>query len=927
MTRLHFHRSLALLALGAVALAACSGDDEGGGSDGPPDIEPGEFARVAKSCAYNCPAGSCAEAETGYHCQNLDPWKKIPHAETCESWSGAYPEVTPGKCSASEPTLDARKYAGADPDDPKRIILPDGRRITPAGAEWAFSEADLHGGVTTGIVAIPNSSLVATLDNGPGVHAVRLVDTALVGSGDPVKARVAFEKDVFLNSGMAFVAPDLVFVPSANGRVYALKVDVAAATLTRDDARAILLPAPSDPESSPDGWYASSVAASPDGKRLTVAPVVEKSLLVYDVGAGSATYGKLLGQADLGAKETFGVYFDPGDVTGERAWVTLWENAKIAEVDLTDPSAPKVARKLDTAKDPQGVAFLDSRWMVVGGDLGDALSVIDRTSGTVTELPVDASTDLYGLEPSGLAYDPGAKRLYAVLSGINAIAAYDVDLTTEPPKITPSGRLPTGWWPSGIVIGAGGSLEIVNMRGRGTGPNPNQFDIGDGGITSQIRGGIQHVPAPTSAALAQGATQVQANNELAELPGHPVVSCPSGASDFPLPETNAEPSSQISHVFFVVRENKNFDSLMGDLPGTEGDPKLTMKTNPDDMERIWGNFRTLAREFAHSDNYYIAAVESVQGHVWTTYGRTHDFTERTWSVSLGVPRLIPGGGVTEVGRPIEGSVFDWAGKNGITYDILGEIVGSPKIDVPFNPVDVKYPGGPFQNLGYNDDEKACYIAGRARVLCDLGQLMYITLPNDHTSGLSPNIPTPELFCAVNDEATGMLVDAISHSPLWKSSLIIVTEDDPQQGGEHIDGHRTPLLLVSPWVKRGYVSKSHIDTSSVHKIFAHVFGKPYPNEQVKNAMLPLDAFTSTPDYTPYTYKPRTWPLECGDKATAAEQLITESWDFADVDDQPGLGSQVSRWMRGKQLTELSPALEAEVLDRISELRRQRASASE
>lgn len=920
-------RFLTLFALALLALAACSDDEETSSTVGPPDVEPGEFAKVPKSCAYDCPAGACAEAETGYQCQNLEPWKLVPHAETCEAWDGKYPAVSPGKCTASEPTGDAKKYAGKDPDDPQRIILPDGRRITPAGGEWAFDDTDVGGGITTGIVAIPNSSLVATVDNGPGLDVVRLVDTALVGSSDPVKARVVFEKGVYLNSLMAFAPPDLVLVPSANGKVFALKVDVAAATLVRDDARWISLPPPADPESQPDGWYASSVAVSADGKRLAVAPVVEKQLLVYDVEAGSAGYGKLLGQAELGAKEAFGVYFDPSDATGVRAYVTLWADSKLVEIDLTNAAAPVVSRSFATAKDPQGVAFLDSRWMVVGGDLGDALNVIDRTSGTVTELPVDESEDLYGLEPSALAFDAPAKRLYAVLSGINAVAAYDVDLASEPPKITPAGRLPTGWWPSGVVVGAGGSLDIVTMRGRGTGPNPEQFDIGDGGITDQIRGGIQHVPAPSAAALSTGATQVEANNAVRLLSGHPTVSCADGAADFPLPETNDQPSPHIQHVFFIVRENKNFDAVLGDLPGVEGDAKLTMKTSPDDMERIWGNFRTLAREFAHSDNYYIAAVESVQGHVWTTYGRTHDFNERTWAVSGGPPRLIPAGGITEVGRPVEGSVFDWAGKNGLTYDILGEIVGSPKIPVPFLPVDAKYPGGPFQSLGYNDDEKACHLAGRARVLCDLGQFVYITLPNDHTSGVSPNIPTPELYCAVNDEATGMVVDAISHSPLWKSSLIIVTEDDPQQGGEHIDGHRTPLVLISPWVKRGYVSKSHIDTASVHKIFAHVFGKPYPNYQVKNAMLPLDAFSSTPDYTPYTYKPRTWPLECGDKATAAEKLITEAWDFSEVDEQPGLGSQVARWMRGKQITELSAEQELELRARASAIQRARAAASD
>jgi hypothetical protein len=141
--------------------------------------------------------------------------------------------------------------------------------------------------------------------------------------------------------------------------------------------------------------------------------------------------------------------------------------------------------------------------------------------------------------------------------------------------------------------------------------------------------------------------------------------------------------------------------------------------------------------------------------------------------------------------------------------------------------------------------------------------------------------------------------------------VVITEDDPQQGGDHIDYHRTPLVLVSPWVKRGYVSKTHIDVASLHKLFAHVLGLPYSNLIIKNAGIPFDAFTSTPDYTPYTYTPHRIPLACGQGGTRAEMRLTESWDFRMPDAQPGLGAQVRRWMRGEQLTELPPRLEAEV----------------
>jgi len=360
----------------------------------------------------------------------------------------------------------------------------------------------------------------------------------------------------------------------------------------------------------------------------------------------------------------------------------------------------------------------------------------------------------------------------------------------------------------------------------------------------------------------------------------------------------------------IVRENKNYDGIFGDVPGANGDPSKTYKAQPADQDAIWKNFRDAARAFAMSDNYYTDAVQSAQGHMWTTYGRTSDFEERTWPVSGGGQRdarSLPLGGVADDGRPVEGSIFEWLAAHQVGVTVLGEVVGGPVVASPLIDVDAHYPGGPIQNIDSNDLKKACYAAGRVRVTCNLPSFVYMTLPNDHTHGLSPKYPTPETFCAVNDEATGMVLDAISHSPDWPNTLVLITEDDPQDGGEHVDHHRTPLVAVSPWVRRGYVSKTHMDIASLHKLVANVFGVPYPSISVANAALPFDLFTSTPDFTPYVAQHRTWPLACGVKTTVAEQRLTASWDFDEVDEQPGLSAQVTRSMRERQLDALPPRL--------------------
>jgi DNA-binding beta-propeller fold protein YncE len=900
-----------------------------------PDADPLTFAMAPKSCAYTCPPDpSCAELKTSYQCPSMGDWACIPHAESCGGWDGKYPSVVPAKCTVTAGSGDAVKYAGVDPDDATQRILPDGRRMKPAGSTWIFDEAGLTGGLTTGLVAIPGTSYVLTVDDGLDQHVVRLIDRTKIGSGSsPVVSYVAFSS-LTLNSGIAFRAPDLVLVTTDNSELLAFTFDAASATITEDDTRSITLPAPDQPTyTSSPAYYAFGIAVSPDGKKAVVTGGNDDRLLVFDVAAGSATYGTMLGQVSLGQPQTYGAAFDPLDTTGTTAYVSMWGGSEVIAVDVSNSAYPTVKATYATGKDPEGMAFLDARWMVVAADLGDSLAVIDRVAGTVTSVSTEQSDHLPGVEPIGIAYDSSTSRIYVPYAAANAIAAFSVDLTQTPPALAPAGRLPTQWWPSGVVVDPDGSLVVASMQGIGSGPSPMHFDIGSGEVGDDMRGGIQSIPSPSASDLTNGDALVTTLNDVSALSGAPSVTCSGGGNLFPLPATNTEgPSPNIQHVFLFIRENKSFDGVFGDLPGVNGDPAYTLKLTTAEMDQIWANFRALGRTFAIADNFYTDAVYSTQGHMWDTYGRTDDFDERTWAVS-GDGRnawLEPGAGVVVPGKPAEGSLFDWLGMNQVDYDILGEVVGAPAAKnqpASHPPIDVSYPGGPYQDIFYDDDEKGCHIAGRARVKCDFASFIYATLPNDHTEGVANTHPAPETFCAVNDDATGMAIDAITHSPIWASSLIFITEDDPSQGGEHVDSHRTPIVVISPWVKRGYVSQTHFDVSSLHKMFAHVFGKPYPNTLVAHAALPLDLFTTNPDFTPYDYEPRTYPLYCGMAGTQVEQRITRSWDFDGVDEQPGLDQQVMRWMRGKQLEQLTPRQEREIEARWERRLRARGHAPE
>lgn len=883
-------------------LAACSSksdDTPRPAPDAGPD--PFEFARAPRTCIYDCPQNGCKELDDGYTCPSLGDWAQIPHEDACGAL--ATPPTTAGRCTASAPASEAAKYTGVDG---AATILPDGRRVKPAGVEHAFK--DHTGGLPTAILAIPGTRRVVTVDTGYGAHVVRAID--LDTAGDPVVGKVLFERPKTLNSGITFIAPDLLYVATSDGVAQAIKIDGAGA-LTLDEARTIKLP----PAKARDGgeipWHTASLAASPDGKKLVIGAVLERRALVYDVATKMMER-----EVDLGAGETFAVAFDPTDST--HAYVSMWSSRAVAEIDLGSGAV----RKFATDKNPQGLAFLDARWLAVANAHGDTISLIDRVAGSTTAIPIDVSKQ-HGFDPSWLAYDAPRKRLYATLAGLNAVSAFDVDTSAVPPRVTPIGRIPTGWWPGAVTVADDGTVAIANMRAAFVAPLDKVFPvIDDGDSMGRTYGSVQRVPLPSAKDLSDGETTVKANNALASLPGSPKVDCGGAPYDFPIPANNTSgKSKQIEYVFFIVRENKTFDGLLGDLPGVNGKADLIMGKDVKTQDRIWGNLRALARDFTHSDNYYTDAELSQQGHFWTVYGRSSDYNERTWAVDgytrniRGLP--LPSGGVLDIGRPVEGSSFDWLAKNGVGFDIFGEALGLPETKTAGrNPVDNNYPGGFIQSMGHPDVEKACHILGRARVLCDLRSFAYITLPNDHTVGVSAKAATPDSMIAVNDEATGMLVDGITKSAIWPKSLIILTEDDPANGGEHVDIHRVPLVLISPWVKRGYVSKTHIDVASLHKIFAHVFGLPYPNIQVEGAAIPWDAFTSTPDFRAWNRKKRDWPISCGGTASKAELLLTESFDLDRVDESPGLMRQVERWLKGKPLISLPPAIEAAARARIA-----------
>lgn len=864
--------------LGAMVLPACGSEDSGPSSAGTcsfaDDDDVLDFTReIPASCALTCGTQPCEEVSKPYDCPAMGPWAQIPHAEACGCFTGTQPKPTQGKCSATEPTGDALRPAG--PAGSQSWVLPDGHLIAPAGMYAALDEQDLSGTFPMSLVPIPGSRFVLSSDGGLNDNALRLLDVDRLAAGQPPSvSHVRFPRPSSLYQGIVWIAPSTALASGGgDGIVYAFTVDTDAGTIARDASRDIDLGASSDASSR---WYSGPMAVTQDGTRLLVAPsAADREVQIRSIE--QATWGESLGTIELPSRSVFEIVADPFDPQGQTFYATLWDDEAMVEINA---GTGQVTRSIVVGKNPEGMAFIDERLMVVGSADADVLVLVDRTSWSEeARIDLRAEGEPLGHGPSVLSFDASSGRLYAALSGVNAVAVFQVGDDGQDATVTPIGRIPTAWWPTAVLARDDGGIVVLAGKGSGTGPDTGDRDWSDGMITELMKGGVQHVPALDQAELDAMTVVSDGARKLSETPGYPSVDCPEGADDFPVPVTPAQgPSPVIDHVVFIVRENKTFDAVFGDLPGTNGDPSLVMA--PGSMDSVWRNARGIAQTFTNFDNYYTDAEQSVQGHVWTAFGRTSDYIERTWLTAWGRATRLPTAGIAEEGRPSEGSVFEALDRAGVAYANMGEVVG-----IGEGKLDQGYPGLVY-SLNKADTEKACYIAARARVACDLPAFTYVVLPNDHTEGGNAGSPHPGVYIAVNDEATGRIVDAISHSPLWPRSLVIVTEDDPQNGADHVDVHRTLLFMASPWVRRGYVSKGHYDIASVHKLILNILGVPYPNEQIAQSAVPFDAFTSTPDYTPFEFTPRDYEQPCNPSGTRAAREA-ESWDFTEPDEQPGI----------------------------------------
>lgn len=667
--------------------------------------------------------------------------------------------------------------------------------------------------------------------------------------------------------------------------------------------------------SIPVGRYPFGIALSPDEKKVFVANV---GMFAYSPIQSKDTdfLGTDFPPFAFGSREAAaGIQTDSLVIPG-LGDPNVPESFSVWTVDVSDPLQAKVIARIKTGylvgsmvegipavggSSPNSIVATNSHVFVTNGN-NDNISVIDiHTQAIVTEIPLKPFAEVRnfrGVIPFGLALSPDQSRLYVAESGINAVAVIDTR------TFVVKGHLPTAWFPAKLkVTGDGKHLVIANAKGLGSGPNGGKnFTRPPEGtyIGNLMKGMVQMVEIPSDRELKMMTETVKANNFKVQFTTDEELKW---RKENPVPLYGGHSSSPIKHIIFISKENRTFDEVFGGLPNVNGDASLARfgegvtfsnhsKTTMVENATVMPNHLKLAREFAISDNFYVDSDVSADGHRWLVNTYPNEWVETCTAASYGgnrnyeegskAPGMYGMNGAAGAIYPEDyneaGSMWDHLARNDISFFNFGfgimfepatyhesfkytgikHMVNFPVPQPMFERTSKMYP---TYNMAIPDQFRADqfirefnekWIHGKD----PLPQVLTIILPNDHGAGERPEAGYPfrESYMADNDLALGRLIEFLSNTPYWKEMAIVITEDDAQNGVDHVDAHRSLLMVISPWTKKNYVSHDHYSFGSIFKTFWNILGLPYLNQYDAGATDLADMFASRPDFSPYRAVP-------------------------------------------------------------------------
>lgn len=793
-------------------------------------------------------------------------------------------EPAPARPDPGPTPAENRRLPGLQPDG--AVLLPNQWSIRPAGTQREVGDFPVN------IAVHPSEPYAAVLHAGHGPHEIVIIQTETRKLISRVTLPQTFYGICFDHSGKHIYASG-----GENEVVHAYEFGDGLLSAPRQ----IRIVSPEQ------GFVVTGVSISPDDRTLYACGSVGGKLAVVSLEPGGGTEAPRLVELP---KDSF-PYAALPSTDGDRVFVSLWGGAAVAVIDA---GTLKVVDQWPTPLHPTEMALSpDARTLYVACANSNLVAAIDAGPDADRRTREIISTALFPAAPSGstpnsLALSPDGGVLLVANADNHNIAVINV---SQPGHARSMGFIPTGWYPTSVRFRD--ADNVLYASGKGLSPKSNRH----GPNPEQRRpGGIREYIADLFVGTL-GFVRPFRPEILARLTADAYECSPlradSGVSGKPVEGDNPIPSavggiSPIKHCIYIVKENRTYDQVLGDMPEGNGDASLCLFP-----EKVTPNHHALAREFVVLDNFYVDGEVSADGHEWSMGAYATDFVEKVWPLTYRTreknPKFDhPAEGHYDIAVPSAGYLWDQAKKAGISYFSFGEWVhngkrpddpgtaASPALEGHFDPMfrsfDTSYPD-------IKRAERFIHELKRFEAEGELPALTIVRLPNDHTAGTKAGAWTPTAMVAENDQALGMVVEAVSKSKFWASSAIFVVEDDAQNGADHVDAHRTVALVISPYCKRHSVDSSMYSTTSMLRTMELILGLP-PMSQFDAAALPMYAsFTAKPDLTPYALKPAQVDIYAKNTKAAWGADLSETFDLTreDAADDLELNEVVWRSVRG------------------------------
>jgi YVTN family beta-propeller protein len=771
------------------------------------------------------------------------------------AWSAFEPFRIKHPVTGKEMTVPGQNGADA--------LLVSGWKTTPAGRQLPSGDMILSGQVS------PDGTLFAFTNTGYTHHALHIVDLASEKEVATFQMEQAWSgltfspkgDRLYVSNGAGYKPSDVqVFDRWDNGGWKEARVGYSLYGAQKDQTAV--------------AWLGTSL----DGSLLYALNNSDQQLYILETRGGRAMARLRVGDHPMSARLSR---------DGKSLYVANLGSANVTIVDVSDSNQPKVAGSLATDPHPNDVVVTtDGRLFVSCGNTNNVIA-FDLKSRQRLEV---ISTALgpkapAGSTPDSLALSPDEKRLYVANADNNSVSVIDIE---NREKSRPLGFLPTGWYPTMVATTADGKRIIVaSGKGNGTGPNLVKRPIDQTAPApsfqhhgNQLNGLISFIDTPDANRLSSYTKQVYDNARY-----HDALLENSEAAAASVIPTKVGEGSPVKHVLFIMKENRTYDQVFGDLKQGNGDPSLTLFGRD-----VTPNQHALAEQFVLLDNLYCSGEVSQDGQPWTTSAYATDFTQRAWTLSYSKHgALITGGGISDQSTPY---IWELAKQHGLTVMTFGmgnrrgvADVRSTRFEQQIvDPMVEQRPAG-SEAPRLRDYMRADRFVEEFEEMDRNGTVpnfMFMSLGENHTQGTTPGAFTPKAQVASNDVAVGKIVQAVTKSKVWPQFAIFIIEDDAQNGPDHVDSHRTAGLVISPYVKRGAVDSEMYSTVSMLRTVELLLGLP-PMTQHDAAAAPLvNSFMATPDLSGFTAVQARTDLMTRNPPQGYGAAISARMDFSDYD---------------------------------------------